>query len=211
MKKLLSILIMAIIAATTTSAEPVDARRQKQLQRECNSKIKHLQNSGWQLLNSSASLESAVQAHYDKLAQAGNDALEVYGTASKAKDKASGVNAATNNAAKTYAQQQSSDLKNRVVSELSAESGDPSTSMDKFFVAYENAVEKEIKGSLTPSYQLFLANPDGTFEIEVDFIVSEKNASAARTRAFEATISESEAAKRYADQISQFVKSGYNN
>ncbi len=211
MKKVISILFAVLMIIPVISAEPVDAKRQKQLQKECKAKTTQLQKAGWEVLGSSYTLEGALQNHFNKLAELGEDAVEVYGTSTKVKSKNAGVQMAINNACITYAQQQGSDLKGRIVSELSADSSDPSMEMDKFFNAYERTVEKEIKGEMRPSYQLVRTNPDGTYEIEVYFIVSEKAASAARIRAYEASIAESEAAQRHADKISQFVKAGFKN
>lgn len=211
MKKLFSILIMAMMLIPAISAETVDAKRQKQLQKECKAKTKQLQKAGWQVLGSSFTLEGALQNHYNKLIELGEDASEVYGTSTRVKSKNAGVQMAINNACITYAQQQGSDLKGRIISEINADANNTDLEMDKFFNAYERTVEKEIKGEMRPSYQLVRTNPDGTYEIEVYFIISEKAASAARIRAYEASIAESAAAQRHADKISQFVKAGFKN
>ena len=118
---------------------------------------------------------------------------------------------AINNACITYAQQQGSDLKGRIISETNADSNNTDVEMDKFFNAYERTVEKEIKGEMRPSYQLVRNNPDGTYEIEVYFIINENAASAARIRAMEQSIAESEYAQRHAAKISEFVKAGFKN
>lgn len=211
MKKLISLLVAAVMLIPAVSAAPVDAKRQKQLQKECKAKTKQLQKAGWTVLGSSRTLEGVLQDHFNKLCEMGDDAMEVYGTSTRVKSKNAGVQMAINNACITYAQQQGSDLKGRVISEINADANDPSVEMDKFFNAYERTVEKEIKGEMRPSYQLVRTNPDGTYEIEVYFIVSEKAASAARIRAMENSIAESEYAQRHAEKISEFVKAGFKN
>lgn len=211
MKKLISLLVAAIMIIPVVTAAPVDAKRQKQLQKECKTKTKQLQKAGWEVFGSSYTLEGALKNHFDKLAELGEDAMEIYGTASRVKSKNVGVQMAINNACITYAQQQGSDLKGRVISEVNADTNDSSVEMDKFFNAYERTVEKEIKNEMRPSYQLIRSNPDGTYEIEVYYIVSESAAAAARARAWETSLAESEFAQRHADKISEFVKAGFKN
>lgn len=211
MKKIISLLIAAVMLIPAISAEPVDAKRQKQLQKECKAKTKELKKAGWQIFGSGHTLDGALQTHFNKLAELGDDAMEIYGTSTRVKSKNAGVQMAINNACISYAQQQGSDLKGRVISEVNADVNDTSVEMDKFFNAYERTVEKEIKGEMRPSYQLVRTNPDGTYEVEVYFIVSENAASAARIRALENTMKESEYAQRHAEKISEFVKGGFKN
>ena len=78
MKRLLSILIAALTFLPLFSADQADSRREKQLQREANAKIKLLQKTGWQVLDSNATLEQAVQKHFDQLIALGDDAFEIY-------------------------------------------------------------------------------------------------------------------------------------
>ena len=208
MKKIISLLIAAVMLIP---AKPVDAKRQKQLQKECKVKTKQLKKAGWEIFGTGHTLEGALQNHFNKLAELGDDAMEVYGTSTRVKSKNAGVQMAINNACVTYAQQQGSDLKGRIVSEVNADASDPTLEMDKFFNAYERTVEKEIKGEMRPSYQLVRANNDGTYEIEVYFIISEDAASAARIRALENSIKESEYAQHHAEKLSEFVKAGFKN
>ena len=64
---------------------------------------------------------------------------------------------------------------------------------------------------MEPSFSVIRTNPDGTYEIMTFFIVSEAAASKARIRAFEQAIQESEAAQRYADKVSEFVREGFSD
>ncbi len=211
MKKLISLLVAAILMVPAISAEPVSAKRQKELKKECKAKTKQLHKAGWEILGSAYTLDGALQNHYNKLAELGDDAIEIFGTSTRVKSKNAGVQMAINNACITYSQQQGSDLKGRVISELNADVNDPTLEMDKFFNAYERTVEKEIKGEMRPSYQIIRNNPDGTYEIEVYFIINDKVASAARIRAMEQSMTESEYAQRHAAKISDFVKAGFKN
>ena len=211
MKKMISLLIAAFLIIPAISAEPVSPKREKQLKKECKLKTKQLKKAGWEIFGSSRTLDGALEDHFSKLTQLGDDAVEVSGTSTRVKSKNAGVQMAINNACITYAQQQGSDLKGRIISETNADSNNTDVEMDKFFNAYERTVEKEIKGEMRPSYQLVRNNPDGTYEIEVYFIFNENAASAARIRAMEQSIAESEYAQRHAAKISEFVKAGFNN
>ena len=59
------------------------------------------------------------------------------------------------------------------------------------------------------SFSIIRTNTDGTYEIETYFVVSESAASKARIRAFEQAAKESEAAQRYAEKVSEFVRDGF--
>lgn len=70
-------------------------------------------------------------------------------------------------------------------------------------------VEKEIKGEMEESFALVRERPNGTYEVEVFYVVSENRAAKARMRALENALKESEAAQKYADKLSQFVQEGF--
>ena len=54
-------------------------------------------------------------------------------------------------------------------------------------------------------------NGDGTFAMQVFFIVDEDAASKARIRAMENAFKESEKAQQYATKVSEFVKEGFKD
>lgn len=211
MKKFIALLFAALMIVPTISAEPVDKKTEKRMQKECKAKTKQLKKAGWEVFGSARTLEGALENHFATLIKLGDDANEFMGNATRVKNKNVGQQMAVNNACINYAQQQGSDLKGRVLSEIAANGDDTTMEMDKFFNAYERTVEKNIKGEMKPSYQLIRTNPDGTYEIEAYFIVSESAASKARIRAMEDALAESEAAQRYATKISEFVKDGFKN
>ena len=173
--------------------------------------MKEYKKEKWTLFGSSRTLEVALLQHYDKLNTLGEDAQEVVGIASRFKSKNVGHQQAINNACVTYAQQAGSHLKGRVVSDMSANGDDPSAEFDHFYGAYERLVEKEIKGEMTESYSIIrCVDPKaGEYEMQTFFIVNESAATRARIRAMENALKESEAAQRYAQKVSDFVKEGF--
>ena len=116
---------------------------------------------------------------------------------------------AINNACLTYAQQAGSQVKGRIVSDMAGDGIDADAEFDNFYAAYERLVEKEIKGEMKESYCIIRENKDGTFEMQVYFIVSESAASKARIRAMEAAARESAAAQKYAQKVADFVREGF--
>ena len=85
-----------------------------------------------------------------------------------------------------------------------------SDEFEHFYAAYERAVESEIKGEMQESYSIIRDNGDGTYEMQVYYIVSESAASKARIRALENMAKESAAAQQYAEKVSEFVKEGFS-
>lgn len=210
MKKVIAIVLAALMAAPVSFAE-LSPKEIKQVERQSKNKEKVLSKAGWEIFGTSLSLVDALKKHNTKLAELGEDGMEVYGVSSKSKSKNVGVQMAINNACITYAQQQGSDLRGRMGTEVNANVDNTAEEMDKFYAAYERTVEKEIRGEMQPSYQLIRTSPDGTYEIEVYYIVSESAASKARIRALQNSLQESEAAQKHAEKISEYVQAGFKN
>lgn len=210
MKKIITLAIAALLAVPAINAE-LSSKEIKQVERQSKNKEKALTKAGWEVFGTSMSLGDALVKHNTKLAELGDDGMEVYGVSSKSKSKNVGVQMAINNACITYAQQQGSDLRGRMGTEVNANADNTAEEMDKFYAAYERTVEKEIRGEMQPSYQLIRTLPDGTYEIEVYYIVSESAASKARIRALQHSLEESAAAQKHAEKISEYVQAGFKN
>ena len=209
MKKIILLILAAIFMVPAVEAE--NKQLQKALKKEYKAKIKEYNKENWKLFGSSRTLEVALLQHYDKLNTLGEDAQEVVGIASRFKSKNVGYQQAINNACIKYAQQAGSHLKGRVVSDIAANGDDTSGEFDNFYAAYERLVEKEIKGEMSESYSIIrcIDPKSGEYEIQTYFIVNESAAARARIRAMENALKESEAAQRYAQKVSDFVKEGF--
>jgi Ca2+-binding EF-hand superfamily protein len=207
MKKVLfTLLMMAFLCPSAVDAQ--NKELQKARKKEYKTKMKEYKKEGWKIYGSSRSLDVALLTHYDKLNQSDSN-YEIVGIAGAFKSKNVGVQMATNNACNLYATQAGSHVKGRVVSDMAANANDISVEFDKFYAAYERLVEKEIRGELRESFSVIHEKGDGTYEMQVYFIVSEDAASKARIRALENMAKESEAAQKYAEKVSQFVKEGF--
>lgn len=209
MKKLIAIILTAVLMLPAAMAADLNKQLKKARDKERKEVMKRYKKENWQLFGSTRSLEVALLSHWDKLDQLGDDGREVMGVSTRSKSKNVGQQMAINNACATYAQQAGSSLKGRVISDLAGDGVDTDAEFEHFYAAYERLVEKEIKGEMQQSFSLIRQNPDGTYEIETYFIVSESAASKARIRAMENAAKESEAAQRYANKVSEFVRAGF--
>ena len=207
MKKLIMFLMAICLLAPHVDAQ--NKTLEKARKKEYKTKMKEYPKENWKLFGSTRSLDVALLTHYDKLNNLGEDGHEIVGVASKFKSKNVGKQMAINNACLTYAQQAGSQVKGRIVSDMAGDGIDADSEFDNFYAAYERLVEKEIKGEMKESYSIIRENRDGTFEMQVYFIVSESAASEARIRAMEAAAKESAAAQKYAKKVADFVREGF--
>ena len=216
MKKIIMMLVAALALSancTTATAQNAQSKNsellEKQLKKEYKSKLKELKKQKWEIYGSSKTLEVALLTHYDKLAQAGENAYEVVGTATKFKSKNIGHQTAINNACNIYARQAGSHVKGRVVSGMGANSDSIANEFDHFYAAYQFIIEKEIKGEMQESFSIIRPYGDGSYEMQSFFIINEDAASKARIRAFELAAKESAAAQKYATKVADFIKEGF--
>lgn len=211
MKKAIVFLLTVIMMMPAAFSADVNKQLQKARNKERKEVMKRYKKEGWQLFGSTRSLEVSLLSHWDKLDKLGDDGREVMGSSTRSKSKNVGLQMAINNACQTYAQQAGSSLKGRVISDIAGDGVDTDAEFEHFYAAYERLVEKEIKGEMEQSFSIIRTNADGTFEIQTFFIVSESQATKARIRAMENAAKESEAAQRYANKVSDFVREGFKD
>lgn len=207
MKKII-VFLMAVCLCMPLYAD-MNKTLNKALEKEYKQKSKQLNKGKWNILGS-RTLDVALLKHYQKLNDLDTDAVEVLGIANT-KTKNNGYQAASNNAMIRYASNAGSYLKGRVMSDVFADGANPDSEFDHFFAAYERLVEKEIKGEMEESFALYKTMPDGTYEVQVFYVVSESKAAKARLRALENAMKESEAAQKYGEKLSKFVQEGFEN
>ena len=181
----------------------------KAVKKEYKTKMKEFKKGGWKLYGSTRSLDVALLTHYEKLNKEGDETYEIMGNCSQFKSKNVGHQTCVNNAANLYAQQASRQVKGRIVSDIAGNADDVAAEFDHFYAAYESLVQKEINGELQESFSVIKENKDGTFEMQTFFVVSESAATRARIRAYENALKESEAAQKYAQKVSDFVRKGF--
>lgn len=211
MKKLTWLLLAAALLVPAAASADVNKELEKQRTKEYKSKMKEYKKENWKLLGSTRSMEMTLLEHYDKLNRLGDDGRVIAGIATNVKSKNVGKQMATNNACIQYAQECGSSLKGRVISDMSGDATTGEAEFDHFYGAYERLVEKEIKGVMQESYSVIRENGDGTYEVQTYFIVNESAASAARLRALDDAMKESELARKNGQKISDFVRQGVFN
>lgn len=204
-------ILMAMALIVPSAIAQNNKALEKELKKEYKNRIKTLKSEGWKLYGSSRSVEVALLLHYDKLGKLGEKGHEVMGEASRFKSKNVGMQSAINNACNKYAREAGSHVRGRVVSDMANMTEDMAGEFDHFYAAYETTVEKEIKGEMQQSYAVIKDNGDGTFAMQVYFVIDEDAASKARIRAMENAFKESETAQKYATKVSEFVKEGFKD
>jgi hypothetical protein len=210
MKKIIFMLLTMLMIVPAT----MDARNKaldKALRKEYKTKIKEYKKEGWKVFGTSRSLEVALLTHYDELTTLGENGYEVVGICARYKSDNVGHQAAITNACNTYARNAGSAVKGRIVSDMASNGDDTSAEFDHFYAAYETLVEKEIKGELQESFSIYRTLENGDKTMQTYFVVNEDAATKARIRAYENALKESEAAQKYAEKVSQFVREGFKN
>ena len=213
MKKIFALLVVLLVAFTTVEAQ--NKALEKARKKEYKAKMKEYKREGWKIFGTSRNLDVALLTHYEKLNTMGDDAFEVVGIATRFQSKSGGKGMALNNACLTYAQTAGSYVKGRIVSDLAVDGIDTNAEFEHFYAAYERLVEKEIKGEMRESFSVIRKvgvnkqTGNDEFEMQIYYIVNESAASKARIRAFENAMRESEAAQKYAKQVSDFVQDGF--
>ena len=207
MKKLVLFLLLSVCLIDVCAQNKT---LQKALKKEYKAKMKEYKKEGWKITASSRSLDVALLLHYEKLSD--ENSRELVGAVSNCRSINVCRQAALNNAAAYYASLAGSHLKGRVVSDLAVNQSDNDSNaeFDKLYAAYERCVEKEIKGEMIESYTISRTNGEtGQKELQTYFIVNESEATKARIRAWENAQKESEAAQKYATEVSKFINEGF--
>ena len=186
----------------------------KALKKEYKLKKKEFSKGGWQIYGTSRSIDVALLKHYEKLNENEN-AYEIVGVATAFKSKNIGKQVALNNACNLYARQAGSHVKGRGGSDMANNADDVSAEFDHFYAAYETLVEKEIRGEMVESFSIIRETGKekksgaAIYEMQTYYVIDEDAASAARIRAFEQAMRESEAAQKHAEMVSKFINEGF--
>lgn len=203
MKKIMT-LLMALCFMVPAIAQNYDKAIMKAQQKEVKAKMKEYQKNGYQIMGS-RTMEVALNKHYAKLNELGDNGIVFDGTSTRTKSKNLGEQMALNNATLKYAQKAGSTVKGRVVSDMFGDGTEGDGEFEKFYAAYERLVEQKVKNALIPSYSIIKSNSDGTYEIQSFFIVNESQAAKARQSALENALAETELGAKYGDRIREFV------
>ena len=214
MKKTIQLLFVIGMLFSCPVVNAQSRAMNKALKKEYKLKKKEFSKGGWQIYGTSRSIDVALLKHYEKLNENEN-AYEIVGVATAFKSKNIGKQVALNNACNLYARQAGSHVKGRVVSDMANNADDVSAEFDHFYAAYEALVEKEIKGEMKESFSIIRETGKekktgaAIYEMQTYYVIDEDAASAARIRAFEQAMRESEAAQKHAELVSKFINEGF--
>lgn len=208
MKKLFYLFAALAIVCSGAETDAQNRKLEKAYDKMYKTKVKEFNREGWKISGSAKTLEVALLEHYEKLKDAAN--TELVGECSQGLSINACRQAAYNNALITYANLAGSTLKGRIVSDTNIDQSDMEGEFDKMYAAYERLVQSEIKGVLTESFSVVKENGKRK-QYRVYFIVNEDKASQARIRAMHRALEETQAAQKYAREISDFVQEGFDN
>lgn len=214
MKKTIQLLLVIGMLFACPVVNAQSRAMNKALKKEYKLKKKEFEKGKWVIYGTSRSIDVALLKHYEKLNENEN-AYEIVGVATAFKSKNIGKQVALNNACNLYARQAGSHVKGRVVSDMANNADDVSAEFDHFYAAYETLVEKEIRGEMVESFSIIREagkeKKSGAviYEIQTYYVIDEDAASAARIRAFEQAMRESEAAQKHAELVSKFINEGF--
>ena len=214
MKKTIQLLLVIGMLFACPMVNAQSRAMNKALKKEYKLKKKEFEKGKWVIYGTSRSIDVALLKHYEKLNENEN-AYEIVGVATAFKSKNIGKQVALNNACNLYARQAGSHVKGRVVSDMANNADDVSAEFDHFYAAYEALVEKEIKGEMKESFSIIRETGKdkktgaAIYEMQTYYVIDEDAASAARIRAFEQAMRESEAAQKHAELVSKFINEGF--
>lgn len=209
MKKII-ILLISMLLMVPAASNAQNSALNKALKKEYKEKKKEFKKEGWKLFGSTRTLDVALLTHYEKLNKLGENGQEVVGIASVTDSKHKNLlkQTAMSNACNTYAKNCGSYVKGRCVNDMGLTDAEKSE-FEHFYAAYESRVEKEIKGEMIESFSVIKEVSNKQIDMQLFYIVDEDAATKARIRAFENAAKESEIAQKYASQVSDFIKEGF--
>lgn len=198
-------LFLLIIGCMLASTNIAYAQISKASKKIVKANAKQFEKEGWSL-DGTGTFNSVLTAHYAKLDS--GEAIELTGNANAKKSINLAKTNARNNAINEYAEYARSMVRARINTDL-VDLNDEQR--ENFVAGYERLVIKELNGELKPSFYIYKRNSDGTYEMRAFFIVDENAAAAANKKALEAAAEEMGIARKYADEVSEFVNDGFNH
>jgi hypothetical protein len=206
-------LLMAIllIAPMADAQSKVNKQLQKERNKEYKVKLKNYKKDGWKVFGTVHTLEVSILSHLEKLDALGDAGTQIVGIAQGFRNKDLGRRMAVASACNDYAEKSGALVKGRLLNDMANDGRSPDNEFYKFYAAFEQLVEKELKGELVETYSVIRETSKGVYEMESNFIVDVDAVTRAVVRAYENAAKESEAAQKYAGQVSDFIKEGFSD
>ena len=208
MKKsiLLGLMVLLLVGSVAEVYAQGNKKLDKAREREGKMVLKNLKNEGWKMNDVSRSLEVAILEHIEKLKSPGTQGIS---TTVRCTIMSNCDRVARNEAARKYAQQASSILREGTRGDANLDQGNLDAEFAKEYTGYEILVQKEMMNLIIPSYDVIRKAPNGEIEYKAFFTVNEDKASTARLKALEQSFKATTAAQKYANEIANYVKEGF--
>lgn len=173
-------IVGAVIPATAKKpvfTEKEQAKIEKQAEKEAKKTAKVLKKEGWKI-EQTGLMESIIARHMIKLQLDGLQ--EKIGAATDRKTRSGCRKQILNDVSNAYAREQSQIVKGVITSKDRFRDGDEA---EDFIGEYEARLASEIAGELIESYSLYKKNTDGTYDMQIYYLVDPERAHAAKLRA----------------------------
>lgn len=203
MKKIIFLLLALCLAMPATTYAELSKKEVKQCEKDAKKRTKELEKEGWKSM-SSLPLESAITKHI--MAMADKGLQEQQGVSTKTRSKNNGRQLALNSAMTQYSQKMSTDLVGKVMNNLEAGLV-PEAEMEQFSGAFLGETQKQIRGELKESYSMIKDLGDGTYEIQIYYLIDPEAATNAGARALEKTIEE----QRLSAELAKVIRDSFKN
>lgn len=201
MKKIIMLLMAFCLMAPMANAE-LSKKDMKRIEKAAKTKAKELKKEGFTIMGS-LTLQDALVKHYTAL----EEGLDEQMGNGHAKSKNNGRQMCLTNALAEFSSKAMSQIKGRSLTDSYGEEVNPDKEPEfaRFYAAYERLTQKEIKGELQESFTVMKEQPDGTFEFRMYMLLDADKAYNLRQKALRDAAEESNLAKIYADQLSNFI------
>lgn len=203
MKKIISLLVAVIIAATSFSAQAQSKQQAKQIKKEAKKYARTLEKEGWKPAEA-FSIESSLINYYTLV---GAENIEkVTGHSSDHVNEKVAKNAARRDAAREYAESLNQYFEG-VGKEL--EGKIDGEGIDNLVVASKNKFAAGISKELSISFVILKTNSKGTTDCRIFCSVSEEAAERARKQAIKNALEDADLAKKYGKIIDEVLDEAY--
>ena len=172
-------IVCSMSARQPAMSEKQQEQARKSIVKEARKQARQKEKEGWRV-EQTGLMETVIAEHREKLTIRGLE--ERIGTADSFKSRSLARTQCLNNAVKEYATEVSGVIKGKMVSS-DVSNDDAARQAENFKGDFEQRMAAELAGELRISYSLYRKNPDGTYDMEVYYVVDPEGAHSAKLRA----------------------------
>lgn len=202
MKKVLLILVAALVAVAPLSAQ--SAKDVRSAKKEAKASAKEVYKDGYKMLEA-GDLETRIAKHLEKV-YAGT-AFQIVNTAEGKRSLNMAKTIARNNVLNEHAEQARSMVKGRVTSDMQDVN---EVQRENFVAAYERLICAELNGEVRVSYTLVRHNKkENTYDVKLVCLVDYDAAHQVHLNAIKRAAEEQKLAQQYGTKISEWINEGF--